>query len=253
MVSTHGLPPYETVLLGGGPAANGALHVLATRMERTQSVLYPTLTATTVQGQVLELSRIVAEQAKTPVSLVGHSFGAILALLFAAQYPDLVRRLVLVGCPPLNEKWANEQHRQRCLRLSPDDQAEYEALVSLSERDVEQTKRLIVLTECTDTFERDASYENPLLHWDYAAHEQLGRELARMRKGGVLEQALKRIDRRIFVLHGEHDPSLWKGVTSLLADAHCDFITCKIPLCGHSPYLEKFAAAPFLELLTKLP
>lgn len=253
MVSKYGSPPYTSVLLHGGPAANGALHVLAERMERTQSVLCPDLRATTVQGQVEELDRVLSEHTTAPVSLVGHSFGAVLALLYTVQHPDRVRRIVLVGCPPLNEKWAKEQHRQRCLRLSPQAQAEYESLSALSERDEEQSKRLLKLIEQTDTFEKDASYSNPRLCWDYAAHEQLGREMEQLRRGGVLLRALEKIEQRIFVLHGEHDPSPWKGITSLLADAHCDFITCRIPLCGHVPYAERFAAAPFLELLTKLP
>lgn len=35
-----------------------------------------------------------------PVTIVGHSFGAVLALRFAEEYPDLVLKLLLVSLPP---------------------------------------------------------------------------------------------------------------------------------------------------------
>src|SRR5215813_8289586 len=36
-------------------------------------------------------------RSRTPVTLAGHSFGAALAIMAAAERPELVRRLVLVG------------------------------------------------------------------------------------------------------------------------------------------------------------
>lgn len=48
-----------------------------------------------------------------PFSLVGHSMGGITAFLFAARYPDLVRRLVLAGAvAPGGLNWGKEELQQ---------------------------------------------------------------------------------------------------------------------------------------------
>lgn len=51
----------------------------------------------TVARHVEEIHRVLDGQG--PVSLVGHSFGAIAAVAFAARYPGLVDRLVLMSLP----------------------------------------------------------------------------------------------------------------------------------------------------------
>ena len=51
----------------------------------------------TVDRHVEEIHRVL--DGRGPVSLVGHSFGAIAAVAFAARYPDLVERLMLISLP----------------------------------------------------------------------------------------------------------------------------------------------------------
>jgi sigma-B regulation protein RsbQ len=51
-------------------------------------------------GYVADLVEIVEDVADEPVILVGHSVSAVIALLAAAERPDLVDRLVLVGPSP---------------------------------------------------------------------------------------------------------------------------------------------------------
>jgi sigma-B regulation protein RsbQ len=51
-------------------------------------------------GYVADLVEIVEDVADEPVILVGHSVSAVIALLAAADRPDLVDRLVLVGPSP---------------------------------------------------------------------------------------------------------------------------------------------------------
>ena len=46
-----------------------------------------------------DLESIVESVAREPVTLVGHSYGAVVALLFALRHPDRVRKLALVEAP----------------------------------------------------------------------------------------------------------------------------------------------------------
>lgn len=51
----------------------------------------------TVVRHVEELYQVLHKQ--EPMTLVGHSFGAIIAMAFAARYPLLVKRLILISLP----------------------------------------------------------------------------------------------------------------------------------------------------------
>ncbi len=50
-----------------------------------------------VDRHVAELRRVL--ERRGPVTLVGHSFGAILAVAYAARFPDAVEGMVLIGLP----------------------------------------------------------------------------------------------------------------------------------------------------------
>jgi pimeloyl-ACP methyl ester carboxylesterase len=56
----------------------------------------------TVERHAEELYQVVRSQ--KPFTLVGHSFGAIVAIAFSARYPHLVRRLVLISLPYFGDK-----------------------------------------------------------------------------------------------------------------------------------------------------
>ncbi|MFV2005452.1 MAG: alpha/beta fold hydrolase [Gammaproteobacteria bacterium] len=56
----------------------------------------------TVDRHVEEIYQVLHEQ--EPLTIVGHSFGSIVALAFAARYPHLVTRLVLISLPYFGNK-----------------------------------------------------------------------------------------------------------------------------------------------------
>lgn len=56
----------------------------------------------TVDRHVEELYQVLCEHES--LTIVGHSFGAIIALAFAARYPHLVKRLVLISLPYFGDK-----------------------------------------------------------------------------------------------------------------------------------------------------
>ena len=70
-------------------------------------------TTYSVRRHVMELHRVL--ESRGPVTLVGHSFGAILAIAYAGLYPDNVRGLVLIGLPVFHD----EEEARRCVRARP--------------------------------------------------------------------------------------------------------------------------------------
>lgn len=252
MVRTYGLPPYRAALIHGGPGAKGSLGCVGSGLGNVVGILEPMQSAHTVHGLLTELHGQLLGSDIRPLTLIGHSFGAMLALLYASRHPEVVEKLVLADCPPLVEGYEPLLHKARCLRLSPELQAEYEALTAKEDLSAEETERLLCITEATDTFEKDPQYTPNTDEWDMTAYSELWGEVCNMRRGGVFLHAAQRVEQRIFVLHGEHDPHPLKGVILPLADAHCDFVTCVLPMCGHSPYTELHAKDAFLSILTKI-
>jgi pimeloyl-ACP methyl ester carboxylesterase len=71
-----------------------------------RGILEPLQTAHSLQSQVEELKGLLQECADLPVTLIGFSWGAWLSFILAARYPTMVKRLVLVGSGPFQEKYA---------------------------------------------------------------------------------------------------------------------------------------------------
>ena len=59
-------------------------------------------TTYSVERHVEEIYQVLRDS--EPLTIVGHSFGAIVALAFAARYPQLVKRLVLISLPYFGNK-----------------------------------------------------------------------------------------------------------------------------------------------------
>src|SRR5262245_47028892 len=89
----HGIEPFRVVVVHGGPGAAGEMGPVAQRLGRSRGVLEPMQSATTVYGQVDELRVTLESLCVPPVVLIGHSWGAWLSCLVAANYPQLVRKM----------------------------------------------------------------------------------------------------------------------------------------------------------------
>src|SRR5689334_3935302 len=93
----------------------------ARELGRARGVLEPLQTKDTLDGQVTELLDVLRGHADGPAVLVGHSWGAWLALILAARHPEAVRKLILVGSGPFEGRYAAGIMETRMGRLSEDE------------------------------------------------------------------------------------------------------------------------------------
>lgn len=100
-----GSPPYRVALVHGGPGAPGSMGPVARRLSERRGVLEPLQTADSLDGQVEELSTVLQRAGTLPITVVGHSWGAILELVFSARFPSLVKKLILVGSASLEKRY----------------------------------------------------------------------------------------------------------------------------------------------------
>ncbi|HXH61855.1 MAG TPA: alpha/beta fold hydrolase, partial [Fimbriimonadaceae bacterium] len=137
----HGEPPYRRVVVHGGPGAPGSALGIANLLPRA---LEPYQSAVTVEGQIDELAQAISDDAQPPVVLIGHSWGAMLALLTAARHPILVAKVILVCSGGFSAEAYAQTDGNRMSRLSPKDRERAEEIKRLRRESPED--RLAELT-----------------------------------------------------------------------------------------------------------
>ena len=129
-VRTYGPSPCRAAVLHGGPGAIGSAAGLARGLAESCGVLEPLQSKYSVTEQVEELHRQLTAYASRPLVLIGHSWGAWLAALYAARHPGLAARLVLIGCGPLEAAYLPQLEARRLAHFTPEEAARYRELLA---------------------------------------------------------------------------------------------------------------------------
>jgi pimeloyl-ACP methyl ester carboxylesterase len=248
-IRKYGKPPYSIVVVHGGPGAPGEMAPVARELSKKFGVLEPLQTATSVRGQVAELKRQIKEHADGPVTIVGYSWGAWLSYLLAADYPDVVKKLILVSSGPFEAKYAAEMNDRRRSRLSPSERQELEHLLTdFSTLDDKSLSRLGHLTKKTDLYD-PLDVPSEVLKCDSDSFKNVWPEAAELRASGELLAFAKKIVCPLTAIHGEFDPHPPRGVELPLKERVLKFKFVEIEKCGHTPWVEKQARHKFFHLL----
>ena len=254
----YGSDPFRVVVIHGGPGDAGSVAPIARKLGQTRGVLEPLQTAQTLDGQIEELRLVVEQNATVPVILIGHSWGAWLSALVTATYPELVRKLILVGSGPFEEHYVHKIVENRFKRFSSQEQEEYLHLVEVL--NTSQTadsnlslSRLGELAHKADSYDpiempKDTSsvdlVENP-----GEIYEGVWSEAARLRQTGELLALTSNIQCPVVAIHGDFDPHPAKGIQEPLAANLKDFRMFILEKCGHNPWYERHAMGTFYQIL----
>lgn len=250
----YGLPPYSIAVIHGGPGARSDMTPVAQELSNTYSVLEPLQTAVSVNGQIKELNLLLKKYAKLPIILIGHSWGAWLSFIFAAKYPLLVKKLILVSSGPFEDKYVSHMMKIRLNRLSKIERIKLDALTKEMNLPDIENKDLILsrfgeLMSKTDAFKPIASKHKVDIRSDI--FEGVWQEAEKLRQSGELLRLAKCIKCPVIAIHGDYDPHPWLGVKNPLARYIKDFRFILLKKCGHTPWLEKYAKAKFYQALTR--
>lgn len=250
---TYGRAPFTVAVLHGGPGALGSMAAVARTLATDWGVLEPLQDALSIGAQVDELRAVLDQHAARPVTLVGSSWGAMLGLIFAAQQPGYVRKLILVGSGPLDARYASGIGETRLGRLSEDERRRLNALQASLDDPAVADKSAALAAIGALTARADAY--DPLPHnaggtdVRYEVFERVWAEAEELRaRGGFLELA-RRIECPVVAIHGEHDPHPAAGVCEPLAAILPDFRFILLDRCGHEPWIERQARDEFYRIL----
>lgn len=255
MIRQFGKPPFTAALIHGGPGAQDALLPLARELSRYTGILAPAQTQFSIEALLEELNEDIYGSVIRPVTLVGHSWGAWLAMLYTARHPEIVKELVLVGCAPFEDKYAAQITARRLNRLSEPEQALYKLL--LAGFDDPHSNKGYLLAQLTEFAEKTDNYEldvtpaeaGELLNVNMDLYVSVWREAAALRHSGALANSLALLECPVHIIHGEEDPHPLPGVTAPLEKHRVPYTRHILKQCGHTPFLEKYARDYFYDML----
>lgn len=245
----------EVIVLHGGPGAIGQAAPLARALAGDFRVFEPWQRPSggarlTVAAHVADLHSLVAEclTARRP-ALVGHSWGAMLALAYAAEHPGEAGPLVLVGCGTFDTESRTLLEQTVESRLDEGTSQRFEQLEA-EERDADEyARRGFELLRPVYAYDIDESLLEPAESVDIRAQRETWDDMVRLQTEGVYPAAFARIGSPVFMVHGETDPHPGVAIRDSLAPFLDDLEYRELPRCGHEPWLERHAREEFLAIV----
>ena len=247
---THGPLVY---VLHGGPAAAGAVRPIAAGLAESFRVIEPFQKGSsqlplTVATHVADLDRLIrARTDPTRPVIVGHSWGAMLALAYAAAYPDRVRGIVCVGCGTFDTV---SRQTMRAIIYQRIDERTRLLLAELPTRYPDPGDRLraehALLRRAYDYAADEPTIDNcevpPL---DVKAYTETWNDMLRLQNDGTYPQAFTAIAAPVLMIQGSYDPHPGKMIYEALKPhiRHIEYV--ELDRCGHEPWRERFAKEEF--------
>ena len=182
-------------------------------------------------------------------TVIGHSWGATLALLYAIDHPGRVDRLVYLSGTGIDPAWHQEYRRNREAKLPPDARRRLRLLNQLRQtaeaaelaRVIEERSALLETTEYYDPTGLSGIPRHDRFPVNHTLNAALNAEENRMEKTGDLPAQVSCIAAPTLVLDGEGDPRpRWARaqVARLIPDSR--HVT--IARAGHEPWVEQTEA-----------
>jgi pimeloyl-ACP methyl ester carboxylesterase len=227
---TYGSAGPTIIVLHGGPAAVGGAAGLASGLSGPFRVLEPWQRGSgpeplTVARHVEDLHVLV--QTLPPAqraAIVGESWGAMLALAYAAAYPQGAAAIGLVGCGTF------------------DVAARAKLTAALAER--RSSRRPYDYAPLGPRYEDDLPEP-----FDEAAYTQTWDDMVRLQRQGVYPRAFAVIQSPLLMIHGDHDPHPGTMIRDSLRPHLPQLEYRELERCGHSPWNERFARDEFFAIL----
>jgi pimeloyl-ACP methyl ester carboxylesterase len=218
-VRRYGLAGPLVILIHGGPGAPGYMRPLADALADSHRVLEPFQRPSggaplTVGVHVEDLHELILSNPTDPYpALVGHSWGAMLALAYAAAHPDHAGPLVLIG----SGTW-------------------------------DQESRAVFQKNLQERPPRDPDHIESA-GFDRRANEETWADMVRLQQEGVYPAAFAAVRGPVLMLHGADDPHPGRMILNSLGRYMPQIEYREWERCGHHPWREAEVRDEFLGVL----
>lgn len=193
------------------------------------------------RDHVADLDGLIDRWGLAPATLLGYSWGALLALLYAATHPDRVARLALVSPAPLDEEHREEYQRRFAERMAAPEIAKARETLrrsGLRERDEDAYRKRAFELSVAGYF-KDPGRAHDLTPFRVTGRTQ--KEVWKSLRGVDLATELDELCELsipALVIHGRHDP-----IPMDAAQDVADWLCADLELlddAGHVPHVEEF-------------
>jgi pimeloyl-ACP methyl ester carboxylesterase len=203
----------------------------------------------TVARHVADLHELVKSRCgDTRPALAGSSWGAMLALAYAAEHPSFTGPLVLIGCGTFDPA---ARDRMRAILEERVDDGLRKRLQRLADEFPDPDERLRVrgsLILPLYSYEL-ATTDQEIEACDARAHHETWEDMVRLQEQGVYPAAFAAIDAPVLMLHGAVDPHPGPMIRASLEPYLPQLEYCEWERCGHYPWLEKAVRDEFFAVL----
>lgn len=234
------------IILHGGPGAIGSIGDLAKELNDCVEILNR---GQSIHDQLEEIRAVVEEFKMRAPIIIGHSWGAWLAYIYASKYPTA--KIFLISCGCFDEKYLPLMNKKRNQSLTEDEQIEvsefFKGLAAGEELNMDRFGYLMTKMDSYDL----RTYEEMGLGFDAEGHDQLMAEIRPLRKEGSLLEMGKSIKGEIILIHGSDDPHPFEGVTEPFDREGIKYDSYLLDKCGHNPWRESHAYQRFYEVMRK--
>jgi pimeloyl-ACP methyl ester carboxylesterase len=255
-IRTYGASGPWVIALHGGPAASGSAAPLARGLADAFRVLEPWQRGSgdeplTVARHVADLDNLIRSRcADTRPALVGESWGAMLALAYAAEHPDSAGPLVLVGCGTFD---TTARARMTEVLDERKDDALRQRIEQLTEKIADPEQRqgeIYKLTAHLYSYDPlPADDEETPEPFDMRAHKETWEDMVRLQKAGVYPAAFAAIRSPVVMLHGAYDPHPGTMIRESLAPHIPQLEYREWERCGHYPWHERGVRDEFFAVM----
>ena len=226
------------ILIHGGPGASGYMAPVARELADSFQVMEPLQRVSggeplTVSRHIADLHELIESNCEdTRPTLVGHSWGAMLALGYAAAHPGRVASIVLVGCGTFDAATREQLKIARDVRT---DDSLRQRLERLRKETPDPDKRLEAMCNLTLSL---YSYDLITTHlevevYDSRAHRESWEDMVRLQDNGMYPAALSAIDVPVLMLHGTMDPHPGRMIRASLEEYLPQIEYREWDRCGH--------------------
>jgi proline iminopeptidase len=196
----------------------------------------------TLQHVVADLEALRVHLRQERLLLVGHSWGGMLAMAYAAAHPDRVDRMILIGPggPTLEfAEWFNDNIR---MRLRPEDIEAERYWDDAPKRGVDADKAALESIRAITPgyfFDREKGVAFRSMQTDGTITVRVNELLfADMAKGYDSRHGLTRLDRPVLIVQGHQDPVGDKTAEDIHSTIKSS-VLMYINQCGHMPWIEQ--------------
>lgn len=197
-----------------------------------------------LENHIKDLDEIVSSIDEKPI-LIGHSWGANLALLYAAQYSSKIEKVVCLGTASLSEEIGDLFSERFSERLTELDKTKLENInrrledAKSSSRINEIMNERLAITSPLYHFERETEEKLPKCKWEFDSFQDSIDSLWDFIEEGGIPGELAKITCPVLVFHGDKDVFPPTETFEFLETNISNIKTFLIEKSGHFPWLEK--------------